>query len=158
MRRTMPRLGLLSLPLCSALLAASPAFAQAAVDMVDTPVLARTVERGERLATADFIVKPLPGPIARRALPVADVTGKEAARRLVGGAPVRTGDVLQPQAIKRGDAVIIAVRTGSLSITTPGRALSGGATGGVVRVLNLATNRTLNAVIEDGGHVRVDIS
>ncbi len=135
--------------------AGTPAMGQPAADMVDTPVLARTVEKGERLAPADFTIEPKIAAAARRAIPASEATGKEAIRRLLAGSIVRTTDLLVPQMIKRGDTVIIAVRAGPLSITTSGRALSGGTTGDIVRVLNIETNRTLNAVVEDTGHVRV---
>jgi flagella basal body P-ring formation protein FlgA len=143
----------------AALLAAgTPAIAQSAADMVDAPVLARTVEKGERLAQGDFVVKPIPAAAARKAMSPSEVMGKETSRRLLTGTSVRTGDLLVPQIVKRGDAVLIAVRTGQLSITTPGRALSGGGAGDLIRVLNVDTNRTLNAVVEESGHVRVTIS
>lgn len=141
------------------LAAAMPVAAQPApnsgADMVDTPVLARTVEKGERLAPADFTLAPMSAAMARRAIPASAAAGKEAIRRLPEGSAVRATDLLTPQMVKRGDTVIIAVRAGPLSITTSGRALSGGATGDMVRVLNIETNRTLNAVVEDTGHVRV---
>lgn len=137
---------------------AGPALAQtdrAAPGMVDAPVLARSIEKGERLAAADFVTKALPVATTRRSLAIADAAGKEAVRRLAAGSLVRDHDVTAQQVVKRGDTVVIAVRAGPLSITTAGRALTGGGVGEDIRVVSATTNRTLDAVVETTGHVRV---
>lgn len=139
-------------------LAALPAVAaaQPAAPLMATPVLARTVEKGDRLSAADFETAQRPASVARSALAPADATGQEAARRLMAGSPVRATDVTRPQMVKRGETVVVTVRAGALSITTTGKALSGGGIGDAVRVLTLSTNRTLDAVVEATGHVRVN--
>ena len=43
----------------------------------------------------------------------------------------------------------------ALSITAQGKALASGAQGDPVRVVNLATNRTLDAVVDAPGIVRI---
>ena len=79
----------------------------------------------------------------------------EAARALPAGAMVRGSDVIRPQLVRRGEPVTIALRDGGLSITAQGKALSGGAAGDFVRVVSLATNHTLDGVVEGTGAVRV---
>lgn len=119
------------------------------------PVLARTVERGEVLSKADFVTAPVLAAIARNALSPAEAAGQEAVRRLNAGAPVRSTDLAVPRLVRRGEAVTISLVSGGLKITSAGRALSDGARGEHVRVLNLATNRTLEAVAESAGNVRM---
>lgn len=135
-------------------LAAAPA---AAADTVATAVLDRTVERGERLSASDFSKAPLPAVTARGALTPAEAAGQEATRRLNAGAPVRAADVVPPRAIRRGEAVTISVATGTLHISSAGRALSDAAKGEPVRVLNLATSRTLDAVADAPGQVSIPV-
>lgn len=137
------------------LAAGSAAGAQTPPDMVETPVLARTVEKGELLAASDFAIEPRSAGSARGAMSARAAAGLEAARRLMAGAPVRSADLMRPQKVRRGEAVTISLRAGPLSITTQGRALSGGGIGDPVRVVSLSTNRTLDAVVEGSGRVRI---
>lgn len=144
--------------LLSALLLAgggTAAVAQSVLATVDAPVLARTIEKGDRLSAADFEVAPVNAAIARNAIPPRDAVGMEATRRLMAGQPVRGTDLARPQAIRRGEAVTIAIVSGTLSITTAGRALSGGGIGEPIRVVSLSTNRTLDGVVEQAGRVRI---
>ncbi|MBB5685263.1 flagellar basal body P-ring formation chaperone FlgA [Sphingobium boeckii] len=142
--------------IATALLAASPAYAEPSGSaLVETPVLIRAIERGEPLAASDFEMKPASRAIARGALTPPDAAGKEAARRLLPGSVVRQGDLVRPQVVRRGDAILLTVRSDGLSITTAGRALSGGGVGEAVRVVNLQSNRTLNGIIEHKGRVRI---
>lgn len=122
---------------------------------VDTPVLARTVERGETLSAADFTSAPLSPATARGATPTRDALGREALRRLTSGAPVRASDIAAPRIVRRGEAVTIALVSGPLRITAGGRALGDAAKGDPVRVINLSTNRTIDAVADASGQVRV---
>lgn len=135
--------------------ASSAAAAQPVPALVDTPVLIRTVEKGALLSAADFTTEPRPARAAQTAVSATEVSGMEAARRLMTGAPVRAADLVRAQQVRRGEPVTIALRSGGLLITTAGRALSGGAVGDPVRVVSLGTNRTLDGVIEESGRVRV---
>ena len=138
----------LMLPLAAAALqAAAPA-------AVETPVLARTIERGELLASGDFIVEERTSSQARGAVSVADAAGMEANRRLGAGNIVRSGDLVTPRLVRRGEPVTIHVRSGALTITASGRALGNGGMGDTVRVV-ASTNRTLDAVVEGSGAVRI---
>lgn len=139
----------------AALLLASGAHAQSAPATVDAPVLAHVVERGELLSAGDFTTAQLSTASARGATAPADAAGMEANRRLQAGAVVRSGDLIPPQLVRRGEPVSLSVRSGSLSITAPGRALSSGAAGDMVRVVNTVTSRTLDGIVEAGGRVRI---
>jgi len=135
------------------LAAASPA--APALAAADTPVLARTVEKGETLQASDFTSAALPPAAARGATQPGDAAGQEATRRLTAGSPVRANDIAAPRIIRRGEAVTIALVSAGLRITAGGRALADAGKGEVVRVLNLSTNRTLNAVADTPGQVRI---
>jgi flagella basal body P-ring formation protein FlgA len=138
---------------CTAL--APAAAAQTAAATVDTPVLSRAVDKGQLLSEADFTLAPLSAGAARGAVAVAEASGMEAARRLQAGAPVRATDIIRPQLVRRGEPVTITVVDGGLRITAQGRALSNGAAGDLVRVVNLSSSRTLDGIVEKAGVVRI---
>ena len=138
------------IPLMLALAAAAPPAAT-----VEVPVLNRTIERGEPLSAGDFSVEQRTVAEARGALGGAVSDGMEAKRRLVAGSVVHDADLARAQAVRRGEPVTIAYRVGALSISTQGRALAGGGVGDQVRVVSLATNRTLDGIVEAAGTVRL---
>ncbi|WP_375195242.1 flagellar basal body P-ring formation chaperone FlgA [Sphingobium sp.] len=127
----------------------------AAAPTADAPVLSRTVEKGEMLSASDFTSAPLPFALARSATAPREAAGQEALRRLSAGNPVRVNDIAAPRVIRRGEAVTIALISGALRITASGRSLGDAARGQPVRVLNLSTNRTLDAVADRPGQVRM---
>jgi flagella basal body P-ring formation protein FlgA len=59
--------------------------------------------------------------------------------------------------VKRGEPVIIAVRSGGLTITSQGRALGSGGAGQSVRVVSADTHRTLDAIVDGPGSVRIPL-
>ncbi|HUD92386.1 flagellar basal body P-ring formation chaperone FlgA [Sphingobium sp.] len=122
---------------------------------VDTPVLAHMVEKGDVLSAADFTSAALPPATARGATAVLDAAGREATRRLSAGNVVRASDIAAPRIVHRGEAVTIALVSGALRITAGGRALGDAGKGEPVRVINLSTNRTIDAVADKPGQVRV---
>ena len=130
--------------------------AAAAAAAAEVDVLVRPVARGEVLAAADFERAPVPAATARFALRGADAVGKEARRALALGATVRASDIGPPILVRRGEGVTLMMRSGRLTITAPGRALGDGAAGGAVRVVNLATDRTLDARVTGPGAAEVD--
>ncbi|MDV3457412.1 flagellar basal body P-ring formation chaperone FlgA [Sphingomonas sp. HF-S4] len=137
--------------LALALLGAGPT----TVEDVQVAVLARAVEKGTRLEAGDFDSEARSPAAARGALSAQDASGMEAARNLTAGNIVRRSDVMKPQLVKRGEPVTIRIVSGALSITAAGRALNGGGQGEMVRVVTNSTNRTLDAIIDGSGSVRV---
>lgn len=129
--------------------------AHAAAPTVEAPVLAHAVERGELLSATDFTIEALAVASARGALAPGEAAGMEANRRLSAGSVVRSGDLVRPRLVRRGEPVSLSIRSGSLTITAPGRALSSGAEGDLVRVVSTATNRTLDGTVEADGRVRI---
>jgi len=128
--------------------------AQALPAPVETPVLARIVERGAVITEEDFTVQALPASQARGAMSAKAAGGMEAARRLTAGTVVRANDIIPPRLVRRGEPVTIYVRSGGLLISTSGRALDNGGRGDHVRVVANSTNRTLDAEVEGSGAVR----
>lgn len=139
----------------SVVLMSAPALAQSAPTNVATDVLARTVQRGDVLSAGDFVQEEISAARARSALSAQDADGMEARRTLREGMPVRSGDLIEPRLVRRGDPVKISIRNGALVITASGRALGDAALGEPVRVFSETTNHTLDAIVEGSGAVRI---
>lgn len=99
----------------------------------EVAVLARAVTPGERLSAADFVPALLPTGTARGALAPEAAAGKETVRALNVGSPVKSYDLIEPQLVRKGQAVTLLVESGALRITGRGKALSSGALGETVR-------------------------
>jgi flagella basal body P-ring formation protein FlgA len=141
----------LLLPLLA--LAGAPAFA--ADPPASVPVLVRNVERGEILSPEDFEDQPRGSGLAIGAVGPARAAGREAVRNLTAGAVVRSSDLVAPRLVRRGEPVAINLRSGALTISTSGRALTSGGRGDMVRVVTTVTNRTIDGIVEGSGAVRI---
>ncbi len=119
-------------------------------------VLSHPVTAGTTLTIADFRLREAGDPPSMTgSVRPADAAGFQATHNLATGRVVRRSDMRAPQQISRGDAVAIFYRAGGLSITTPGQALSGAANGQPIRVLALATRRSLDAIVDGPRRVRI---
>ena len=116
----------MSLLLAIALLAVDP--------LAPLPPATAKPERVAKLATAK------PEPVAKLAT----------AKPEPGGKPV-----LAERLVRRGEPVTLRLRDGAITIVTAGRALGDGARGARVRVIALATRRTLEGVVEGPGEIRI---
>ncbi|MET3713135.1 flagella basal body P-ring formation protein FlgA [Sphingomonas trueperi] len=128
-----------------------------AVPAEDVPVavVQHAVARGERIEMGDLSIETRPVASARGALRPEDAVGMDASRALTPGTLLRSGDVMKPQLVKRGEPVTARIVSGAMVITAAGRALGSGAQGDPVRIVVTATNRTLDGVVDGSGTVRI---
>lgn len=82
--------------------------------------------------------------------------GMTARRVLIAGRPIRDNDIVAPQMISRGEIVTLALSNGAMNITTQVKALQNGARGDVIRVVNLSSNKTMQARVDSAGRVVVE--
>ncbi|ROT99712.1 flagella basal body P-ring formation protein FlgA [Marinobacter sp. R17] len=120
-------------------------------------VAARPLSRGERITGGMIATQPVVinsvrrGAITRRE----DLVGLEV-RRSVNSGTIFTPDVVtQPDAVSRGDHVIIVARSGSIAVQSRGKALGDGRVGEQIMVQNLRSEKTLRAQVTSPGHVEV---
>ncbi|MAA63973.1 MAG: flagella basal body P-ring formation protein FlgA [Alteromonadaceae bacterium] len=123
----------------------------------DGLIAARTLTRGARV-TADMIeAKPIVLNDVRRG-PITDpqtLIGMEV-RRSVNAGTVFTADIVtEPDAVTRGDHVIIVARSGPVEVESRGKALANAHVGEQVMVENLHSSRTLRATVTGPGRVEV---
>ena len=120
----------------------SSAQAQAAI------TAARDLPAGTIIEEADLAwIEEVPGGIEDPALAI----GMQARVAIYEGRPVVPGALRAPVLVSRNQIVRVAFDSGPLRIVTEGRALSEGAAGDVVRVMNLASRNTISALVHADG-------
>ncbi len=77
----------------------------------------------------------------------AQLVGTNPRVRLRAGEPIRQGDTRLPVLVARNATVSIVLETGAMRITVLGRALDEGARGQSVRVTNLQSRQTIEAIV-----------
>lgn len=82
--------------------------------------------------------------------------GMEARVMLYAGRPVRPGDIGPPALIDRNQIVTLVYLNGGLAIQTEGRALGRAAAGETLRVMNLASRKTVLGAVGPDGRIFVN--
>lgn len=124
---------------------------------VQVPVPRRPIGANERIRPQHFEMRRmnlanLPQDVVTRP---ADLEGAKASRALAPGQVVRMSDVELPYLVRRGHLVRVVAKRGALSITALGKALDRGRKGQIIRVLNIDSNRLIQARIINRGSVEV---
>lgn len=121
------------------------------------PVLARNLSRGEAIREADIQWAELredqvrPGVVTDpRAL-----IGLEPRYSVRAGAPIRSADLQRPVLVTRNAVVTVSLKTPFMTLTTQGRADEDGGKGDVIRITNIKSKRTMEAIVEGPGAVSV---
>jgi flagella basal body P-ring formation protein FlgA len=124
---------------------------------VDVAVTARDLPRGSVLAEADLAYKPMPAARATDSIArsIADIVGMETRRALRAGEPVRNIDIRRHALVAKGATVTMLFEADGLTLTFVGRALTDGAEGDVITVLNPSSYRQVQAIVTAPGTVRV---
>lgn len=85
------------------------------------------------------------------------ILGMELKRRLQAGEPVRLSHVKAAEVIKKGDKVVIEATTGGVSVLTNAKALAAGEVGDQIQVMNVKSNRVVDATVVGPGRVKVSL-
>lgn len=120
-------------------------------------VAAQPLNRGARLndsmiSTAQVVVNAVRRGAVRRA---DHLVGMEMQRPVNAGTVFTPDLVAAPDAVSRGDHVIITARAGNFSVQSRGKALANGRVGEQVLVENLASSRTVRGQVVAPGHVEI---
>jgi flagella basal body P-ring formation protein FlgA len=119
----------------------------------ETVVAARTIRSQTVLGPADLAV--IDGEVPGAAIALDEVLGLEARVILYAGRPVLLDQVGPPALVDRNQVVELTFREGALTITAEGRSLGRGGVGDTVRVMNLASKKTVTGLIMDDGSIVV---
>ena len=125
----------------------------------DAPVTAETLTAA-RVVRPNAIIGPgdlgvmtatVPGALT----PEADVIGLEARITLYPGRPILPDHVGPAALVERNQPVVVIFQSGGLTISADGRALSRGAEGDTVRVMNMASRTTVSGKVQPDGSIVV---
>lgn len=122
-------------------------------------VASKLLPRGTILTKADIQMKPvdlstLPqGYIEKRET----VIGQKLKRRISAGTAFSPAMMKKPEKIKRGQRVTILARSGSMEVRMTGKALSSGAVGERIKVVNIASKKKREGIITAKGEIRIDL-
>lgn len=128
------------------ILSAPPVFA-------DALVATRVIRAGTVLSELDVNLVEAEIPGAATALD--QVVGQEVRVTIYPGRPVLTDNIGPPALVQRNQIVPLVYQAGPLAILAEGRALSKGAEGEVIRVMNTTSHVTVSGQVGPDGMVRV---
>lgn len=86
---------------------------------------------------------------------IEQAVGLEAKSTIYAGRALRPSDLVSPTLVERNQTVRLIFRTGSLTIVADGRALTRGAEGDVIRIMNLSSKATVSGTIAPDGRIIV---
>jgi flagella basal body P-ring formation protein FlgA len=131
-------------------------FTGTAVETVEAATLTRSLRAGEVVKNSDVAIERRPkSEIGGEALGIGQTVGLAAKQPLRGGQVLRSTDLMRPQVVQRNEAVTLLYEVPGIVLRVRGKALETGAVGDVVGVLNIQSNRTIQATVTGPGHVTV---
>ncbi len=127
--------------------------------MVDVPVPADRILRGEIISANDLSYvrvrrNSLP---ANAILDVAELIGQSAKQSLTLGKPISLNAIQPPVLVKKGALVTVKLQSNNLLLTARGRAMQNGGLDDVIRVQNLQSSRTYDAIVTGSGQAKVSL-
>jgi len=115
---------------------------------VEVLTYARSLAAGEVVQPEDVIWASVQSHLAPAGAPqdAEVVIGLQAKRALRAGSPVAQRDLASPQVIARNDMVEVAYLSDGVELTVTGKATRNASAGEAVPILNVQSNRTIDAV------------
>jgi flagella basal body P-ring formation protein FlgA len=129
-------------------------FTGTVTETVEAATLTRSLRIGEIIKASDVTMSRRPKTDLRgESMGPDQVIGMAAKIALRNGQALRTDDLIKPQIVQRNEAVTIYYEVPGIMLTVRGKAVEGGAMGDVVGVLNIQSNRTVQATVIGPGRV-----
>lgn len=125
--------------------------------LITVPVLKDNFENGRIIGERDIEYVKIPESdfISGTVVDAQSLTGMTPRRLAMAGRPLRAGDLVAPKIVSRGDLVTVVLNSGVLNLTAKGKALENGAKGDLIRVVNIASNITIEAMVSGVNEVVV---
>lgn len=125
--------------------------------LVEIPVLTLTLQNGDIINERDIQMIEVPAKNLQHDLVIKaeDLIGMTPRRIVHGGKFILSNALQRPELVSRGEKVNITFREGPLLLSAKGKALESGAKGDRVKVTNLNSNRTIDAIITGDDQVVV---
>ena len=125
------------------------------IETSEVVVPLRTIAAAEVLKSSDLMVERRP---KTEGVSIEDAVGLAAKRQLRPGQVIRATDLMKPELVARNDTVTITYEAPGMVLSVRGKALDPGAKGDVISVLNVQSNRTVQATVTGPGLVNVTTS
>ncbi|CTQ68219.1 flagellar basal body P-ring biosynthesis protein FlgA [Roseibium alexandrii] len=128
-----------------------------AVEMIDVLVLGQPLKRGDIVQDGDLTTIRLPRLKVNTAAleDGTNIVGKAARVNLRPSQPLSHKDFEYPVLVERGDKVTVTYNVGAMNLTSRAKALTNGAKGDVIDVMNLQSRRVVPATVTSRGQVAV---
>ncbi|OJX54537.1 MAG: flagella basal body P-ring formation protein FlgA [Devosia sp. 66-22] len=125
--------------------------------MTKAPRLAKTLPTGTILSQGDFELADVPLATADAGgyADISQLVGKQLVRQARGGIMLKATDVTEPKVVTRNTLVTVVLRSGPMTLTVKGTALTTAAVGEPVDVLNSVTRKILHGVARSDGAVEI---
>src|SRR5579885_712044 len=129
-----------------------------ATPTVEVAILANPVGRGAVLKESDVTLERRPrAEVGRDVITDREqAVGLAARAPLEPGRPLRSAQLMRPEAVQRGEQVTLIYEVPGITLTIRGKAAEGGAEGDVISVLNEQSKRTIQGRIVGPGRVLID--
>jgi flagella basal body P-ring formation protein FlgA len=125
--------------------------------MTRAPRLAATLPSGSILTESDFEFADVPLATADAGgyADLSQLIGKQLVRQARGGIMLKATDVADPKVVTRNTLVTVLLKSGPMTLTIKGTALTTAAVGEPVDVLNTVTKKILHGVARSDGAVEI---
>jgi flagella basal body P-ring formation protein FlgA len=131
-------------------------FTGTVTETVEAATLTRSLRIGEIIKASDVAMGRRPKSELRGDGTFPEqVVGMAAKIALRNGQALRADDLVKPQIVQRNEAVTIYYQVPGIMLTVRGKAVEGGAVGDVIGVLNIQSNRTVQATVIGAGRVTI---
>ncbi len=120
-------------------------------------MLTRPLAAGDVVKASDLTIvrRPKAEAGANVVTDAAQAMGLAARRAMRPGQIMRQTDLMKPEVVARNENVTITYEVPGIVLTMRGKALETGAQGDVINVLNVASNKAIQATVAGPGHVIV---
>ena len=125
--------------------------------MTQAPRLATTLPGGTILSESDFQLAAVPLATAEAGgyADLDQLIGRQLVRQTRGGIMLKATDVTAPKVVTRNTLVTVLLRSGPMTLSVKGTALTTAAAGETVDVLNLVTKKMLHGIARADGAVEI---
>ncbi len=131
-------------------------FTGSVTETVEAATLTRSLRPGEVIKASDVVVERRPKIELRNdGISRDQAVGMAAKSQLRSGQALRADDLIRPLIVQRNEAVTITYEVPGIMLTVRGKAIEAGALGDVVGVLNIQSNRTVQATVTGPGRVSI---
>jgi flagella basal body P-ring formation protein FlgA len=126
------------------------------MELVEAVTLTRTIGRNEIIRPADVSIERRPkAEVASDIVVPEQVVGFSTRRALRAGTILRPADITKLDVVNRNEAVTISYQVPGISLTLRGKAIEAGGVGDLINVLNIQSNRTVQATVTGPGRVTI---